>query len=80
MSILEAREFLGWCTVINLAVLLWWFAWLALAHDLVHRLHSRWFTMSVERFDSIHYAAMAAFKLAVVVLNLVPYLALRIVA
>jgi len=51
----------------------------ALAHDWTWRLHSRWFNLSVERFDAIHYAGIAYFKLTVFVFNLVPYLALRIV-
>ena len=79
MTLEAIRAALGWCAVINFALLLWWFGWLALAHDLVYRVHTRWFRVSEERFDAIHYAAMAAFKLSIVVLNVVPYLALRIV-
>ena len=79
MTIETMREFLGWCAVINLAVLAWWFLWLWLAHDYVYRMHSRWFAMPVERFNTIHYAGMAMFKLLVLVLNVVPYAALWIV-
>jgi predicted permease len=79
MTIETMREFLGWCVVINLAVLAWWFLWLWLAHDYVYRMHSRWFAMPVERFNTIHYAGMAMFKLLVLVLNVVPYAALWIV-
>ncbi len=78
MTLEILREVLGWCTVINLGLLLWWFGFFALAHNLVYRLHTRWFTLSEERFDAIHYAGMAFFKLCVIVFNLVPYLALRI--
>lgn len=39
----------------------------------------RWFSLSREQFDSLHYAAMAVFKMGVLLFNLVPYLALRIV-
>ena len=79
MALETVREVLGWCTLINMGVLLWWFGWLAFARDLVYRLHSRWFTIPSEHFDTVHYAAMASFKLLVLVLNLVPYLALHIV-
>lgn len=41
-------------------------------------MHRRWFELSKERFDAIHYAAMTFFKLSVFVFNLVPYLVLRI--
>ncbi|MBU1190106.1 MAG: hypothetical protein KKA36_02280 [Gammaproteobacteria bacterium] len=79
MTLDQLREFLGWCAVMNIGLLLWWFLFFALAHDLVYRLHGKWFTLSVERFDAIHYAGMAYFKLTVFVFNVVPYFALRIV-
>jgi len=41
--------------------------------------HGKWFTLSVEEFDAIHYKGMAFFKMGIVLLNLAPYLALRIV-
>jgi hypothetical protein len=39
----------------------------------------KWFKLTVERFDAIHYAGMAFFKIGIFLLNIVPYLALRIV-
>jgi hypothetical protein len=50
------------------------------AHDWIHRFHGRWFRMSVEQFDAIHYTAMAVYKIGVLLFNLVPYVALRIIA
>lgn len=79
MTIEVVREFLAWCTLINMGLLFWWFLWLFLAHDWVYELHGRWFKLSRERFDAIHYAAIAFFKISVFVFNLVPYLALRII-
>jgi hypothetical protein len=46
----------------------------------MYRLHGRWFRLSPEQFDAIHYGAMAVYKIGILLLNLVPYLALRIVA
>lgn len=65
-----------WGLILNYGLLLWWFGWFTLAHDRVFKLHSHWFKISPEHFDAIHYAAMAFFKLAVFMFNLVPYLAL----
>ncbi len=73
------RETLLWCAVMNYGVLLVWFLLFTVAHDWLHRLHGRWFRLSLERFDAVHYAGMAMYKIAVVLLNLVPYLALRLV-
>lgn len=80
MTIDILRELLLWSTVINYGLLLWWFLAFLLAHDWMYRFHGRWFRLSVERFDAIHYAGMAAYKIGIFLLNLVPYLALRIVA
>lgn len=80
MSIEIVRTTLAWCAVINIGLLLWWFLFFALAHDWVYQLHNRWFKISGERFDAIHYAGMAFFKLSIFVFNLTPYLALRIIS
>ena len=37
-----------------------------------------WFHLSVEQFDMLHYAGMSIYKLGILLLNLVPYIALRI--
>ena len=79
MTIEMIRSTLAWCTVINWILLVWWLVFFMMAHDWMYRLHSRWFSLSVDRFDAIHYAGMAFFKLCILVFNLVPYLALRIV-
>ena len=79
MSLETVRSVLGWCSIINFGFLLYWFGMFALAHSWVYRCHTKWFTLSEERFDEIHYTTMAYFKLTVIVFNVVPYLALRIV-
>jgi hypothetical protein len=73
------QTWLGWCSLINIGILLLWFLFFSVAHDWVYRLHSKWFCLSRERFDAIHYAGMAIFKISFIVLNVVPYLALCII-
>ena len=79
MTLEIVRATLAWCAVINIGLLLWWLIFIILAHDWTYRLHNKWFKLSVEKFDSIHYAGIAFFKLSIFVFNLVPYFALRIV-
>ena len=79
MTVEIIRDVLAWCTVINYALLLLWFLVFSLAHDWLYRVHGKWFTVSVENFDAIHYAGMAFFKLCIFLFSLTPYLALRIV-
>jgi hypothetical protein len=79
MSVTETRDLLLWCAIINYAVLLVWFAAFVAAHDAMLRLHTRWFRVSAEQFDTVHYRGMAVYKVAILLLNLVPYLALRVI-
>ena len=79
MSLEILVQLLLWCTVINYGVLLVWFAAFVLAHGWMYGLHSRWFRISVEQFDALHYGGMAIYKVGVLLLNLVPYIALRLV-
>ena len=79
MSLEIIRDLLAWCIVINWIVLLWWLVFFIMAHDWMYRIHSKWFKIPVDRFDALHYGGMALFKIGILLFNLVPYLALRIV-
>jgi hypothetical protein len=79
MSLEMIRKVLLWCTVINYGILLIWFLFFMLAHDWIYQLHGTWFHLSVEQFDALHYAGMALYKVGILLLNLVPYIALRLV-
>lgn len=79
MTIEIIRSALAWCAVINMGLLLWWFLFFTLAHDWTYRFHGKWFNLSVETFDTIHYGGMLLFKLCIFLFNLVPYFALRII-
>ncbi|MEA3188734.1 MAG: hypothetical protein QOD99_2564 [Chthoniobacter sp.] len=78
MTLELLKSVLGWCTIINLGILYLWFGVFVFAHDRLFRLHGRWFKIPVEKFDEIHYGNMARFKIGIILLNLVPYFALRI--
>lgn len=80
MSIELLSDTLFWCTLINLGLLVIWSLSFALARERLFRLHSRWFKLSEERFDAIHYAGLAWFKLSILMFNLVPWIALRLAA
>ena len=79
MSIESVRRALLWCAVINYGILVVWFLFFILAHDWMYLFHGRWFHISVEQFDMLHYATMAIYKIGILLFNLVPLVALRIV-
>jgi hypothetical protein len=78
MTIEVVRDMLAWCTVIDYVILVIWFFFIVLAHDWMYRIHSKWYKISREKFDEIHYAGIALFKICIVLFNLAPYLALRL--
>ena len=80
MTMETLRIFLGWCTLINIGLLLVWWLVFVFCRGWVYRLHSRWWPMDQERFNAIHYQAMAGFKLAMILFNLTPWVALQLMA
>jgi hypothetical protein len=79
MPLETIRATLAWCLVFNLGLLIAWWLLFALAHDWVYQVHGKWFNLTKDRFNTIHYAGMALFKIGILLLNLVPYLSLHIV-
>jgi hypothetical protein len=74
-----AQDFLLWCAAINYAILLLWFLLFTLTHDWWCQLNGKWFRFSIETFDALNYGGIAIYKLAIVLFNLVPFIALLIV-
>jgi len=79
MSIEMLMKFLGWCAILNIALLTWWALFMIFAHDWVYRIHTKWFHINTVQFDAIHYSAIAFYKLSIILFNVAPYLALRII-
>ncbi len=43
-------------------------------------MHTRWFKLSIETFDAMHYAGLSVYKIGILSLNLVPLIALCLVS
>jgi hypothetical protein len=74
------RDFLLWSTILNYLVLTLWFIVFCVAHEWMYTLHGRWFRLTSAQFDALHYGGMAVYKVGILLLNLVPLIALSIVA
>jgi hypothetical protein len=70
------KELLLYSLAFNYATLMIWFGLFSLAHDWMYRLHSRWFKLSTETFDALHYAGMSLYKIGIIMLNIAPLIAL----
>ena len=79
MNASYVQQFLLYSLAVNYAILLAWFFGFVFAHGAMRKLHSRWFRLSPEQFDCVHYAGMAAYKIGIFLFNLAPLLALWLV-
>ena len=78
MSIAMVRRALLWCAVINYGILL---SVVFLTHSCTRldvSISRQMVSSFVEQFDMLHYAGMSIFKIGIMLLNLVPYIALSI--
>jgi len=79
MDIGTMRAFFMWCTIVNGGFLILSSLILTFAGDLVFRMHSKWFPMPRETFNALIYGLLGFYKIVVISLNLVPYVALVII-
>ncbi|WP_462137802.1 DUF6868 family protein [Candidatus Mycalebacterium sp.] len=79
MTVEELRAVLGWSAVINYGLFIYWVLLFKFARKWVYSVHTKWFKLSPEKFDSSQYKMMGFMKICLFVFNLAPYLALRIV-
>jgi len=79
MTIEQLTSFFAWCTLINLAFLIFATASLMLKLDWVAKTHERMFGVPGADLRKIYFKYLAYFKLAAIIFSLTPYLALRIV-
>ena len=73
-------RFFGWCTVINLGVLLFSTIMLLLLKDQMVAVHSKLFGLSSATLAAIYFRYLAYYKVAIFIFNLVPYLALTLMS
>lgn len=73
------QDVLFWCSVINVVLLLASVLLYRSMRNLAHRLHGKWFHLSSDKMDAIVYAMLGFYKICIIVFNIVPYIALRIV-
>jgi len=80
MDIQILRAFFGWCTVLNLGLMIYIYLMVTIAGDFVYWTQSKFFPISRETFDTVVYCWIALYKSVWFVFNLVPWIALKIIA
>ena len=80
MSIDEIITFLGWCTVINMGMLVFVAVFLFLFQGFAIKLHSKLSGVDASTLPTLYFSYMANYKIGILLLNFVPYVALKIMA
>jgi len=78
MSIQTVREALLWCFVINYAIMIIWFLTIIFCGSL-YDLCAKWFKVSRQRVNDFNLIGLIAYKVIVIIFNLVPLIALYLI-
>lgn len=79
-SIETLTTFFGWCTVLNIGFLAVGSIKIMAMRDSMARIHSRMFKVSEDDLPRIYFQWLAGYKSATFMLNLAPYVALKLMA
>jgi len=79
MDMATLQAFFMWCMILNGGILILSFLITLIARDFVYKMHSKWFPMPRETFNTVIYSFFGIFKMAWLLLNVMPFIALRII-
>ena len=80
MTLIEMlTKFFAWSLVINIGILVFSTIMLILMRTRVSRLHAKLFDVDEQFLSQAYFKYLAQYKIMVLVFNLVPYLALKII-
>jgi uncharacterized protein DUF6868 len=69
--------FFGWCSVINIGILVFAAIILLISKEPISKLHSKLFGLNKESLSLIYFRYLGNYKIAILMFNLVPYIALK---
>lgn len=79
MDINTLTLFLGWCSIINIGILLFSTFALVVARGPVSGIHSKLFGVNQSELAPLYMQYLGNYKIAIIILNIVPYIALKII-
>ena len=74
----DLANLLGWCTLLNFGVLMFSTMLLVAFRKPITAIHCRMMEMEPKQVSAAYFSFLANYKILIIVFNLVPYLALRI--
>ncbi|PKF55464.1 DUF6868 family protein [Alteromonadales bacterium alter-6D02] len=80
LDVNQMTVFLGWCTVINIGILSLTSLFLFVFKDFVMKVHEKITGVSSLTLPTLYFSYLANYKLAILMLNITPYIALKMIA
>jgi len=80
MDVNQITTFLGWCTAINMGILAFAAIFLFIFKDFAIYTHSKLTGVSASKLPTLYFSYMANYKIGIIILNLVPYIALKLMS
>ena len=72
--------FLGWCSVINISILCFTTFMIFSLKAPISKIHSKMFGVKQENLLPLYFNYLGNYKICIIVFNLVPYIALRVMS
>ena len=73
-------SFFGWCSLINIGVLIFATLFLVFFGSFTKKIHSKFINIPEQELDIIYFKYLGNYKIGILIFNLVPYIALQIMA
>ena len=71
--------FFGWCSVINISLLVLSTVSLIFMREPILRIHSKLFKLKQDSLLLIYFQYLGNYKIAILIFNVVPYIALKVI-
>lgn len=72
------QVFFGWCSVINIGILLFSSVVVVTIRETAVRIHGRMFNLDEQALSKAYFYYLAHYKIAIIVFCIVPYFALKL--
>ena len=79
ITITQLTVFLGWASLINIGLLLFSTLMVVLCRDWAVGIHSKMFNLDPAMVPKMYFEYLGQYKVLVLVFNVVPYIALRVI-
>lgn len=80
MDITLLTSFLGWCTIINIGILVYSFVFITIFQEFTLKIHSKLMKVEATKLPTLYFNYLAFYKVIIIVFNIVPYLALKLLS